>query len=158
MSRFFKSFATLGGYGAALILCLLFLLGVAEIICRSAFGFSLSFSVEMAGYLAGLSLLWGAGWTLLEGGHIRMTLLLDRLPDNLVKALERIGLWMGMWLSLAMVIALAQWTWGSYVRADLSFYTSATPLWMPQALLTMGPMFLCSAFLSLLSAKKGDEA
>lgn len=157
MSHVFKYIATLGGYGAALILCALFLLGLAEIICRAVFGFSLSFSVEMAGYLAGLSLLWGAGWTLLEGGHIRMTLVLDQLPERWVLAFERIGLWVGMWLSLAMTIALAQWTWGSYVRGDLSFYTSATPLWIPQALLSMGPAFLWSAFLSRLTAKTGAD-
>lgn len=145
----------LGALGGVCFLSLLFLLGLAEILSRGLFDNSLSFAHEYAGYLTALSLFWGAGYGLLEGSHVRMSLLDDALSPKGRKTLDQIANLLGLFISLLLTVALITWAYTSYLDQEVSFYASATPLWLPQVMMAYGPLTLMAAFIIRL---KGDAA
>jgi TRAP-type C4-dicarboxylate transport system permease small subunit len=123
----------------------LFLLGLVELFMRSVVGVSLSFAVEYSGYLLILSLFLGSGWTLRQGGHIRVSLLSERLGPDARRALDLIASLAGLAVAGFMAFALWRFALGTWQRGTLSYFPSATPLAYPQILLAMGPTILALA-------------
>jgi TRAP-type C4-dicarboxylate transport system permease small subunit len=133
---------------AALSLLALFLVGLAEIVLRTFAGYSLPISLEYSGYLVAASFLLGSGWTLNQGRHVRLSLFkqsaaLDRLSDAVAFA-----------LALALSFGLAAWAWGSFIQHQVSYYPSATPLWIPQSALALGALVLSLSLLKRLMGGK----
>jgi len=157
MTRFFKNTAMAGAWLAATVLALMFLLGISEIVARSAFGTSLSFSVEIISYMILLVLFWGSGWAMVGDHHISMSLLTNMLPKRWQTALTALNLVVASFLALLILAALLMWTWETYQRGDVSFYPLATPLWIPQLLLSFGPFFLFCGAMARLLERKGVE-
>ncbi|MGY8962615.1 MAG: TRAP transporter small permease subunit [Rhodospirillales bacterium] len=149
-----------GAYAAAVLLAALFLLGFTEIVLRSGFGISLSFSVEYSGYLLVLVLFLGSGWTLLNAGHIRVTLVSEVVSDRAAHVLDVVCTTVALVVSVILSIALIQYTYGTWVRGTLSYYSSETPLAYPQALLAFGLIILTLALIAralrLLSGRPAD--
>lgn len=137
-------------YLAALNLSTMFLLGLAELISRTVFTTSIPISLEYTGYMVAFSFLLGAGWTLSEGKHIRLDLIKDSAGGfGLAAAL------FSLILAFLLTLGLITWTWGSFVRGSVSFFPSATPLWLPQAIFTLGPAVLSlSLFKHLLLLRR----
>lgn len=140
------SICRLGAIGAVLSLALLFMIGLAEILARGLFGFSLSFHQEYAGYLTALSLIWGAGYALLKGAHVRLSLVDELLSKNTQIKLSQLANVIGFVISLMLTIALVKWSITSYMDGEVSFFAAATPLWIPQAFMAFGPLTLMAAF------------
>lgn len=135
-------------YVAAGLLAVLFLLGFAEIVLRSGFGISLSFSVEYSGYLLVLVLFLGSGWTLLNAGHIRVTLISELISDRAAHVLDVLCTVVALVVSAILSIALIEYAYGTWARGTLSYYSSETPLAYPQAFLAVGPIILTLALLA----------
>lgn len=138
----------LGAYLAAFLLFTLFALGLAEIILRSFFATSLPIVTEYSGYLVAMVFFLGSGWTLSGGGHIRVSLLRDRFGPENARRLDLATSIIALALSAFMAFALASWAIGTGARGVVSFFPSATPLWIPQALFALGPAILTLAFLA----------
>ncbi len=134
-----------GAWLAALLLFALFALGLAEIILRSFFATSLPIVTEYSGYLVAMVFFLGSGWTLANGGHIRMSLVQNRLSAGGVRRLDLACSVTALALSGFMAFALGSWAFGTYERGVVSFFPSATPLWLPQALFALGPVILTLA-------------
>jgi TRAP-type C4-dicarboxylate transport system permease small subunit len=91
-----------------------------------------------AGYAIAAALFLALPATLRHGDHIRVTLLLDRLPVKARNALE--------WWSLASALALSAYVawyalrlvWVSYITHDVSPGADASPLWIPQISMALG--------------------
>lgn len=149
-------------YVAAVLLAALFLLGITEIILRSGFGISLSFSVEYSGYLLVLVLFLGSGWTLSTAGHIRVTLLSEHVPARLARALDVLCTVIALIISTILTVSLVDYAYGTWERGTLSYYSSETPLAYPQAILVLGPSVLTLAlvarFIRLVSGQTPDAA
>ena len=91
-----------------------------------------------AGYAIAAALFLALPGTLQHGDHIRVTLLLDRVPTRLRAALE--------WWCLAVAFGLAVYiawyalrlVWVSYTTHDISPAADASPLWIPQISMALG--------------------
>lgn len=91
-----------------------------------------------AGYAIAAALFLALPGTLKNGDHIRVTLVLERLPARLRGALE--------WWCLASAFALAVYiawyalrlVWMSYTTHDISPAADASPLWIPQIAMALG--------------------
>jgi len=137
------------GLGAA-CLALLFLLGLSEILARAVFGASLDFALEYSGYLLALSFLLGGGWTLQSGRHIRISLLSAALPPRAAATLDLAATLIGLAVAAILTVALGRYGMTSLVLDSRSYFPSATPLWIPQALLCLGAAVLALALLGRL--------
>jgi TRAP-type C4-dicarboxylate transport system permease small subunit len=123
---------------SALVLGLLTLLILVEITLWNLFGKTTLIADEYSAYgLAGLVFL-GAGWTLKEKGHIRITLVLGLLPARLARGIEFLAgstatLFLGYITYQLYRMAASAWRYGS-----TSGTLTATPLWIPQGVVVLG--------------------
>jgi TRAP-type C4-dicarboxylate transport system permease small subunit len=98
---------------------------------------------------------FGAAMTLRAGGHIRVSLLLGRASPGVVRVLEVFAALVGFLFVAFLSYAMFNFTYGSFVRGQTSV-TSATPVWIPQAVVTFGIALLASQlFARLLQALLG---
>ncbi len=135
---------------AAVLLGGLFVLGITEIILRSAFSISLPFSAEYSGYLLVLVLFLGSGWTLSTAGHIRVSLLSEHVSAKTARLLDGLSTAIALTVSVILTVALMSYAYGTWVRGTVSYYSSETPLAYPQALLVVGLIVLTLALFARL--------
>ncbi|MGG5809265.1 TRAP transporter small permease subunit [Falsiroseomonas sp. CW058] len=139
-----------GAFLAALSAAALALILITEVVATSFFGWSQPWAVEYAIYLQCFVLFCGAGWTLRQGGHIRVAVVMQALPPAAARLLDMVGTVFALG-----VTGFASWAlWQQLVRSvefgSTSFYPMGTPLWIPQGLLTVGITLLALGFLARL--------
>ncbi len=157
MVRMFDRLALFGAYMAALALLLMFGLGLAEIFMREVMNQSLSISLEYTGYLVSYAFLLGSGWTFRQGKHVRVSLF--KAKPALERRLEIAIHWLALLIVGQLVVGVNNWTMGSFFLGSVSFFPSATPLWIPQAIFAMGPAILIfSIFASLIETSEGKKS
>lgn len=109
-----------------------------DISARRLLGFSSESTIELSGYLMAIGMSWGLAGTLLERGHVRIDVLLQRMPLAWRVVLHLLSL-------AAMLVSIGFFIWGAFSLAldsmtfgstDLS--TLRTPLVVPQGLWAMG--------------------
>src|SRR5690606_37927121 len=103
-----------------------------------------------AGYAVAASLFLALPATLLRGEHIRVTLLLERLPRRGRAALEWWCLLAGTALSLILSWFALRPGWGSHGTRAVSPGADVTPLWLPQLAMAVGCVGLALAFVQAL--------
>ncbi|MSO98678.1 MAG: TRAP transporter small permease [Rhodospirillaceae bacterium] len=130
---------------AGIFMLALFALGLAEIVLRSFFATSLSIAVEYSGYMLVITLFLGSGWTLRQGGHIRVTLASERLSPSARRILDIVCTIAGLLVAAFISFALVRFGLGTLERGTVSYFSSATPLAIPQLLLAAGPCVLTLA-------------
>lgn len=150
------------GYAAGwcFVICAFFI--AFEVLARALFGFSTGSTVEISGYMLAFGLSWSLAHALAARGHVRIDLLINRLPRSV-----RVPLHL---LSLALLgVFIAFVAYGAWMLVDESLLFGASdisalriPLAIPQGLWTAGlVMFLlliAAMFLeNLLLAIAGDE-
>lgn len=140
----------LGAWVAAIAAGLLAVILIVEVIVTSFFAWSQPWAVEYAIYLQGIVLFCGAGWTLRQGGHIRVAILLQGLPAPAARLLDMIGCAFAIGVLGYATHALWQQWFRTYDFGSTSFYPMGTPLWIPQGLLTLGVTLLLLAFFARL--------
>jgi TRAP-type C4-dicarboxylate transport system permease small subunit len=153
MSGFLKiidGLCTAGAYVAGALMLVLFGLGLAEIVLRSFFDISLTFAIEYTGYLLVLCLFLGSGWTMRQGGHIRVTVLSERLEPSARRTLDIACTVVGLVMAVFMAAAIVRYGIGTLVRGTVSYFPSATPLAYPQLLMAVGPCLLLLALVARL--------
>ena len=156
--RFIGFMERLGLWMAVLSLIGLFALGLSEMILRAFFESGISISLEYSGYLVAIAFLGGSGWTLADGGHIRVQILDHRLGDKWRRVVGLISAVISLATVIVIVVGLTIWTFGSFTRGTLSYHPSATPLWWPQAFLTLAAIILCLSLLGHgLRIWRGEE-
>lgn len=151
----------LGGYLAAACLTLICLLITAQIVGRiidqiatavggERIGLAIPGLSDISGFLlVGASFL-GLAYTFVHGGHIRVTLLVGRLPPAL-------RVWVEVFcLSIALALALYL-AWYLYWLLDDSIAFNETsyglvsiPLWIPQSAMLSGVVLFCLVLIESL--------
>lgn len=91
-----------------------------------------------AGYAIAAALFLALPGTLKHGDHIRVTLLLDRVPARLRGALEWWGLVVATGLATFVAWYAVRLVWVSYASHDVSPAADASPLWIPQISMALG--------------------
>ncbi|MBM3512085.1 MAG: TRAP transporter small permease [Alphaproteobacteria bacterium] len=135
---------------AGVLLIALFVLGMAELISRDLFDTSLSFSVEYSGYFLAAVLLLASGWTMRQGGHIRVNLLGARIGPKVARGLDIACTVLGLIVCGFMAWALLDFAVGTLARGTLTYFPSATPIGYPQFLVALGPSVLELALVARL--------
>jgi TRAP-type C4-dicarboxylate transport system permease small subunit len=120
-----------------------------DIVARRLLGFSSESTTELTGYLMAVGMSWGMAGTLYERGHVRIDVLVQKLP-------LRLRVWLHLVSLAALVVSSGFFVYGAFRLAhdslelgstDLS--TLRTPLAIPQGLWAAGLALLLLAGLAL---------
>jgi TRAP-type C4-dicarboxylate transport system permease small subunit len=106
-----------------------------------------------AGYAIAATLFLALPETFRQGDHIRVTLLLQKLPPKARTAFEYWGLGAGTALALYLAWFAARLAWISWSTHDVSSSADATPLWIPQLSMVLGCIGFAVSFLDALAAR-----
>ena len=131
---------------AALALLLAFVSVMLGIVDRQV-GWGLRGLDAYAGYGVAAALFLALPGTLQKGEHIRVTLLLQRLPAAWRAAFEWWSLAAGVVLSAMLAAYAVRMVWVSRLTNDISQGSDATPLWLPQIGMALGCFGLLVALL-----------
>ncbi|ERS85020.1 TRAP transporter small permease [Halomonas sp. PBN3] len=146
----------LGGYLAAACLSLICLLITAQILGRivdqvatwvggNRIGLAIPGLAEISGFLlVGASFL-GLAYTFVHGGHIRVTLLIGRLPPALRAWVEVFCLVVALALCLYLAWNLYWLLADSIAFNESSYGLVSIPLWIPQSAMLAGVVLFCLA-------------
>jgi TRAP-type C4-dicarboxylate transport system permease small subunit len=148
--RIIDGACAIGAGIAAVSAGLLALILIGEVIATSFLSWSQPWAVEYAIYLQCFVLFCGTGWTLRQGGHIRVGVLLQVLPSGAARLLDLLGTAFAIGTVGFATWALWQQLLRTYDFGSTSFYPMGTPLWIPQGLLTLGVTLLLLAFVARL--------
>ncbi|KEP70524.1 TRAP transporter small permease [Thioclava sp. BHET1] len=157
MRRFFdKIYLYSGGLAAIAILaiCVLVTGQVCLNILARIGGPQLSFTIpsyaDFAGYLLATASFLGLAHTLRHGTHIRVNLVISRLPERPRWALELLTLAIAAAVSGYAVWYAAALMLESQHYGDMSTGIVAIPIWIPQCAMVAGLALLTLAFVDTL--------
>lgn len=122
-----------------------------DVFARRLLGFSSGSTTELNGYLLAIGMSWGLAGTLFERGHVRIDVLLQRLPLHWRTVLHLLSL-----LALAVTVGFFIWGAVSLTLDSLSFGATdlsalRTPLVIPQGLWAGGFVLFGLAVLAVLA-------
>ncbi|MFG6667618.1 TRAP transporter small permease [Halomonas sp. HNIBRBA4712] len=151
----------LGAWGAAacmIAICALITLQVAfrlvdallVLVGQSRLGISITGVSEMAAYLLVGATFLGLAYTFTHHAHIRVTLLISRLPSAVRVWFEVFGLLVALSISLVLGYSLIELVRESIQYSDVSSGFLKLPLWIPQSVLITGVALLCLALIEAL--------
>jgi len=131
--------------GWVFILCAGFI--TADVIGRNLFGVSSQSTIELTGYMLAFGTAWGLGHALVERAHVRIDLLVDKLPEGPrrwlhVLSLAMLAVFAGFLARGALDVVSESWL---FQATDISLLR--TPLVIPQGLWAFG---LCAFFLLVM--------
>ncbi|SFM72713.1 TRAP transporter small permease [Marinobacter pelagius] len=161
MRRFLDTLYRLGGYISALQLFIIMVMVVLQVSGRildkalltlgmKSLGLQVPGLAELAGFLLLGATFTGLAYTLTVGGHIRVDLLHRALPGKVQRALDILVTVIasaitgyGIWFSVLLA-------YDSYDFGDLSIGMVPVPLWIPQAVMVVGLVWLLIALIDAL--------
>lgn len=111
---------------------------ILGVLSREIAHFSIDGLDAYAGYAIAAALFFALPATLQSGDHIRVTLVLDRLPKKVRGAFEWACLASALTLTLYIAWYAVRAVWISYITHDISPGADASPLWIPQLSMAMG--------------------
>jgi TRAP-type C4-dicarboxylate transport system permease small subunit len=116
---------------------------------------------EYSSYLMAACFTFGAAMTLRAGGHIRVTLILGRVPARARRLLEIVAALIAAAFTSFLALALMRFTWTAFERGQTSV-SSGTPLWIPEAVVAFGMTLLalqfCARFLQAIVGLPLEDA
>jgi len=134
----------------------LFLVGVLGMVMAGIlgriFGFYLPGSDAYAGYCMAASGFLALAPTLRHGGHIRVEIVLQCLPERHRRTWERGCALVAFGMAVFLAFFSVRLAYQSYLFHDVSQGADATPLWIPQIGMALGSITLAVAFLDLFIA------
>jgi TRAP-type C4-dicarboxylate transport system permease small subunit len=136
----------LSGIMAAILLICIALLIIAQIVARFI-GQIVPDANEIAGYCMAGSTFLALAYTLREGGHIRVTMIINHLPKLYSRLLEIFTLAAATVLTGYFAYYLILMVWQTYQYSEVSQGHIPMPLWIPQSSLAIGMSILCIAFI-----------
>ncbi|MGP4842723.1 TRAP transporter small permease [Marinobacter sp. 1Y8] len=161
MRNALNAFYRFGGALSALQLTAIMVMVVLQVLGRvldrvlvwvgaDALGLNIPGLSELAAFLLLGATFFGLAYTFWQGGHIRVTLLVQHLPLPVQRFMD-----VAMVLVAAAITAFAAWnsawlTYDSYDFGDLSIGMVPVPLWIPQLGMVLGLLWLLIALLDAL--------
>jgi len=150
----------LAGYAAAVALVLIFMLVLIQVGARLAdsamrlaglppLGFIVPSIAEICGFLLAAASFLALSHTLTIGGHIRVGILVERLPAGLRRVVETASgvaaaLLAGYFTYAVTELALKSWRYN-----DVSYGFVPAPLWLPQSAMALGLLLLTVALVDV---------
>lgn len=150
-----------GWFGACCIaaICLLVLCQVmlnlldriTTLLTGSAIGLTIPSYADFTGFLLAAASFMALAYSLREGAHIRVNLIIGRLPERLRRPVEIWCILFGLSISLYFSWYTAKLTHESFTYNDLSAGMIAVPIWIPQTALLLGLTVLSIALMDELA-------
>lgn len=142
LSRLIERLSLLGGWlSAAAVLGILGLVTL-EVVLRTLFGFSTQISDEYSGYLNVAAIYFGLAYALKEGAFVRVEPVYQALKGPAGVAVR----WLIVSASLAYMavttVYFIRYTASNFHSGLASTSFSQTPLWIPQAAISIGSILL----------------
>ena len=140
------------GVAAAGLICAICLVVTAQVALNvmsrvggPGAGLTIPSYADVAGHCLAAASFLSLAYALRRDGHIRVTLVVDRLPASWRDALERVAL-----LASAALVGWMTWHLVRLVRDSIAFGDVSTgllaiPLWIPQSAVAAGAGLLCVA-------------
>lgn len=130
---------------------------LSTLLTGSAIGLTIPSYADFTGFLLAAASFLSLAYTLREGAHIRVVLLVSRLPKKIHKLVEIWCIGFGLAVSLYFTWYTAMLTYESYTYNDLSSGMIAVPIWIPQTAMLFGLVVLSAAlFDELVSVCRGN--
>lgn len=149
MRRFLDALYT--GAAALAALCMVALLAAVLVsIASRQFNFMVSGIDAYAGYLMAAAGFLALAHTLKRGEHIRVTLVINFLPQRWQRAAQLWALGIAGLLALLFAYYSCKLAWQSHAFNDISTGNDATPLWLPQLAMAAGAVVFAIAFVDEL--------
>ncbi len=155
------------GAGCIALICLLVICQVllnlldrlSTILTGVAIGLTIPSYADFTGFLLAAASFLSLAYTLREGAHIRVVLLVSRLPEKMHRLVEIWCIGFALAVTLYFTWYTAMLTYESYSYNDLSSGMIAVPIWIPQAAMLFGLVILCVAlFDELVAVMRGHSA
>ncbi|MFI0474175.1 TRAP transporter small permease [Halomonas sp. HMF6819] len=151
----------LGAWGAAACMIAICTLVTLQVLFRlldallilvgqNRLGISITGVSEMAAYLLVGATFLGLAYTFTHHAHIRVTLVIARLPARLRVWFEVFGLLVALIISVMLCYGLSSLARESLEYNDVSSGFLSLPLWIPQSVLILGVALLCLALMEAL--------
>lgn len=148
------------GVAGALAIFLIFLLVGVQVSARlidalmrfmglRAFGFIVPSIAEICGFLLAAGSFLALPYTLIRGGHIRIGMVVDRLPAGIRRYTEALVGLAAAAIAAYAALALGRLTLKSLSFNDVSYGIIPIPLALPQGLMTLGLIVLAIAILDV---------
>ena len=137
----------LSGRLQAVVIFLLMVMLLVEVLTRYILRAPLSIAEEMGGYMLVSITFMGLAYTWKEKGHVRVTLIISRLPERAARLIRLITLIMATVFTLPLIKACYDLLADSLLFESRSGSWLRTPLVYPQIILLVGAVLL---FLQLL--------
>lgn len=125
---------------------------VSTLLTGSAIGLTIPSYADFTGFLLAAASFLSLAYSLREGAHIRVVLLVDRLPKKTHRFVELWCLGFGLVIALYFTWYTAMLTYESYSYNDLSSGMIAVPIWIPQTAMLFGLAVLSLALVDELVA------
>lgn len=153
----------LGAWGAAICMLAICALVTLQVLLRcldgllvmsgaSRLGIEIPGVAELAAYLLVGATFLSLAYTFVHHAHIRVTLIISRLPAAVRAWVETVCLMVSLALSGLLVRELIGLVQESLEFNDVSSGMIAIPLWIPQSVLLVGVALLCLALIEALIA------
>ena len=144
IDNYLRTLYKISGYVAAVFLILVatfILLGIASRI----FGFYIRGLAEYSGYCMAASSFFALAYTFVEGGHIRITLFLEKVEGNKKKYLETWCLMVASFFSGYLAFYFIKMLIISYKFQERSEGADEILVWIPQTSVALGStvFFIC---------------
>lgn len=149
MNSFRDKLYLTSGYLSGFCILLIMLIILAQIVGRF-FGFIVPSAEDFSGYSLAAATFFGLAYTFREGGHIRVTLVIQRLSGKTRHYQELTILVLGLGLATFMSWYCIFMVWESYVFEEVSYGYIPIPLWIPQVPVALGMLALNLAILDEL--------
>ncbi len=149
MASLRNAFYLASGYLSGACIIAIMLLILAQIVGRF-FGLIIPSAEDFSGYALSASIFLGLAYTFREGGHIRVTLVIQSWSPRWRRTQELSVLLFAVVLSGFMTWYCWTMVWESYVFEEVTHGYVPIPLWVPQVPLGVGVSALLLAVLDAL--------
>jgi len=133
---------------SSIFLLLMVILINLEVLGRYLFGFSTLICDEYSAYFFVGCTFLGFTYSFRQGHFLRVGIMVDRLPATAKSILHLAAAALGFSISVVVTYEVAMLTLISVRFDSVSIQPSATPLWLPQALMPLGMGALSLLFLN----------
>lgn len=148
------------GAGSIAFICLLVVCQVllnlvdrlSTLLTGSAIGLTIPSYADFTGFLLAAASFLSLAYTLREGAHIRVVLVVSRLPRKMHRLMEIWCIAFGLAISLYFAWYTVKLTYESFRYNDLSAGMIAVPIWIPQTAMLLGLVVLSVALVDELIA------
>jgi TRAP-type C4-dicarboxylate transport system permease small subunit len=149
--RAFDAMYRAAGALAAVFLVITLAMSVAGIAGR-LLNFQVRGADAYAGYAMAASSFLALAYTLRRGEHIRVTMVLAKVPARISRKIDLLAHLVGTALSIGVAAFSVDLVWTSYSLNDVATGIDATPMWIPQLSMAIGTAVFAAAMLDSLMA------